>query len=110
MSGGDLEANLKYCDREFSTLLQNSSDLISQIDRNLRFLYVSPSVSLLCGIPTEAFVGKTAQELVVRFHVSAEFDESCRRVFATGKRVDEEFEYGERWDSVRINPAVDTSG
>jgi PAS domain S-box-containing protein len=110
MSSGGLEANLRHCEREFSTLVQNSSDLISQLDRNRRFLYVSPSVSLLCGLPADDFIGKTPQELGIRFHDSAKFEESCSRVFETARRIDEEIVYGDRSYSVRIIPEVDTNG
>ena len=39
-----LEQELEGREREFSTLVENSPDIISRLDRNLRYLYVSPIV------------------------------------------------------------------
>jgi PAS domain S-box-containing protein len=110
MASEKLEQNLKHCDREFSVLVENSTELISQVDRELRFLYVSPSVGLLCGIAADDFIGKTVQELGIRFHNSAGFEEGCRRVFETRQRLDEEFTYGDRCYSARIVPEIDIDG
>jgi PAS domain S-box-containing protein len=104
------EPTVKDCEREFSTLVENSSDLISQLDRNFRFLYVSPSVATLFGIPAGEFIGKTAEQLGIKFHESVGFAESCARVFETAERVDEEFMYGDRWYKVRIIPEIDMQG
>ncbi len=48
--GGDitdrkaLEENLRLSEREFSTIVRNSPDIICRLDRNLRYIYVSPSM------------------------------------------------------------------
>lgn len=110
MSSEESEPNFKYCGREFSTLVENSPDLISQLDRNLRFLYVSRSVQTLFGIPGQDFIGKTVRELGIPLHDCPGFDESCKQVFETGQRVDREFTYGERAYNVRIIPEVDMEG
>jgi two-component system NarL family sensor kinase len=110
MLSDESEPNVKDSEREFSTLVENSPDLISQLDRNLRFVYVSPSVAMLFGIPAGDFIGKTGKELGIPLHDSVGFEESCRRVFETAKRVDEEFMYGEKWYQVRIVPEIDMQG
>jgi len=110
MSMEELDANFKYCEREFSTLAENSSDLISQLDRDFRFLYVSRSVQALWGIPCRDFIGKTAGELGIPLHNCPEFEESCRQVFKTAQRIDREFTFGERVYKVRIIPEIDMQG
>jgi PAS domain S-box-containing protein len=67
---------------------------------------VSPSVQALYGIPAQEFLGKTARELGIPLHDSEGFEESCKEVFETGRRVEKEFDYGGRWYSARIIPEV----
>jgi len=110
MSREEFESTFNYCEREFSTLAENSPDLISQLDRDLRFLYVSRSVQTLFGIPSNDFIGKTCVELGIPLHDCPGFAESCKQVFETGQRVDREFMYGERSYKVRIIPEVDMQG
>jgi len=110
MFSEEKEPNVKDYEKEFSILLENSPDLISQLDRDLRFTFVSQSVALLVGTPAADFVGKTPHDLGIKLHDTIGFEESCKRVFETAERVDEQFVYGDRWYDVRIIPEIDMQG
>jgi len=49
--------NLQKNEREFRSLAEHSPDLISRVDRDGRYLYVSPAVAALTGLPPESFIG-----------------------------------------------------
>jgi PAS domain S-box-containing protein len=66
MFSEEKEPNVKDYEKEFSILLENSPDLISQLDRDLRFIFVSQSVALLVGTPAADFVGKTPHDLGIK--------------------------------------------
>lgn len=58
------EEELKSSEIRFRSLIQNSSDLISVIDREGRFLYQSPSVLRILGYQPDEFIGRGAYELI----------------------------------------------
>ncbi|HEY6802327.1 MAG TPA: PAS domain S-box protein [Pyrinomonadaceae bacterium] len=72
-----LEENLRLSEREFSTLLQNSPDVIARLDRHLRYIYISPSIERVTGLPPEHFVGKTPRELDLADYDWLGFEEHC---------------------------------
>jgi PAS domain S-box-containing protein len=90
--------------------MENLPDIISRLDRNLRFLYVSPNVKLLFGISAEHFVGKKPREVGVESHDWSGFEKACRQVFATGKATNREFVRGDRCYRARIVPEFGPAG
>ena len=60
-----LEEELRLSEREFSTLVQNSPDIIARLDRNLRYIYISRAVSKITDTPTESLIGKTPSEIAL---------------------------------------------
>lgn len=72
-------------ERAFRRLAENSPDLIARMDKDLRYLYVSPTVAEASGIPAETFIGKTNQELGLPEEAVCVWDENDRAVFASGQ-------------------------
>jgi PAS domain S-box-containing protein len=105
-----LEKELEGREREFSTLVENSPDIISRLDRNLRYVYVSPVVERALGLSPRQFIGKTTQEIGAPPHDWAAFEASCRRALETGEIVDREFSYAGRHYHSRLIPEVGASG
>jgi PAS domain S-box-containing protein len=54
------EKDRRLSEREFSTLVENSPDVICRLDRDLRYIYVSPALEALTGVLNESFLGKTS--------------------------------------------------
>ncbi|MBI5640031.1 MAG: PAS domain S-box protein [Nitrospirae bacterium] len=50
-------------EHEFRVLTENSPDCIALHDRELRHIYVNPSISRATGIPQEKFIGETIRDM-----------------------------------------------
>lgn len=79
------QAALVQQERLFRTLVENSPDIITRFDRNLRHLYVSPSSEAVVGIPADSRLGKTYADLGLPETAYAPWERALRTVFATGK-------------------------
>jgi PAS domain S-box-containing protein len=103
-----LESELRQREQQFKMVAENAPDIISRIDAEFRHIYVSPSVELATGIPSEQFVGKTNVELGMPEDLYRFWHDSLRQVFATGQEQTIEFKFptlnGIRWYQARIVP------
>jgi PAS domain S-box-containing protein len=97
-------------EREFSTLVENSPDIISRLDRELRYIYVSPNLERFAGVATETFIGKTPGEVNISGYDSLGFESSCREAITRKQTVVREFEYQERHFRTRIIPELSANG
>lgn len=77
--------------REYDILLRCSPDVISRLDQNLRYLYVSPSIQHVTGLPPDAFLGKTNRELGLPAALVDQWDAALYEVFRTGVEARIEF-------------------
>ncbi|MFL6697049.1 MAG: PAS domain S-box protein [Vitreoscilla sp.] len=87
-------AALTQRERQFATLVENSPDIFSRLDRNLRHLYVSPIVERYTGVPAISHLGRTAAEMGMMPDVQADWDRAVRRVFDTGNVGAIKFRFG----------------
>ena len=103
-----LESELRQREQQFKMVAENAPDIISRVDAEFRHLYVSASVELATGIPSEQFVGKTNVELGMPEDLYRVWHDSLRQVFATGQEQTIEFKFptlnGIRWYQARIVP------
>ncbi|WP_333458008.1 PAS domain S-box protein [Microcoleus sp. Pol10D4] len=103
-----LESELRQREQQFKMVAENSPDIISRVDAEFRHIYVSPSVEVATGIPSEQFVGKTNVELGMPEDLYRVWHDSLRQVFATGQEQTIEFKFptlnGIRWYQARIVP------
>lgn len=99
---------------EFKTLVENSPDIISRIDRNMRHLYVNPAVVKLAGIDPSEYIGKTKAELGLPPNVVAAWDEAAEAAFRTGQEQRLDFDNvvdgRTHFFSGRIVPETDQHG
>ncbi|HJV52713.1 MAG TPA: PAS domain-containing protein [Noviherbaspirillum sp.] len=86
------EEQLHRREIEFKTLVENSPDIISRIDRNMRHLYVNPAIVKLAGIEPSAYIGKTKAELGLPAPLVAAWDEAVAAAFRTGQEQRVEFD------------------
>jgi PAS domain S-box-containing protein len=75
----------------FTTLVEHIPDIVSRLDRDLRFIYISPAVTPITGRPWQAYIGKprTNQGLPPEYAQARE--ELSRKVFETGQEQRLEF-------------------
>ena len=58
-----MEEELASREREYRTLVESIPDFIARFDKEVRHLYVNPSISRAFGVPLEQIIGKTLREL-----------------------------------------------
>ncbi|HBL60643.1 MAG TPA: hypothetical protein DDZ80_19980 [Cyanobacteria bacterium UBA8803] len=80
-------------EQEFRALVENSPDVISRFDRQLRHVYVSPVIERITEIPPAAFIGKTNRELGMPEELVSSWEAALQKVFDTGESELIEFEY-----------------
>ncbi|EGK86501.1 PAS domain S-box protein [Microcoleus vaginatus PCC 9802] len=109
-----LELELWQREQQFKMLAENAPDIISRSDAEFRHLYVSPSVELATGIPSEQFLGKTNAELGMPEEMYRVWHDSLQQVFERGSEQTIEFKfptsYGIRWYQSRIVPEFAPDG
>ena len=78
------EAESKVAARLFRTLVENLPDVISRLNPDLHFLYMSPSVQAVTGLRPEEFLGKTSRELGMPADLLDTWETALRRVLSSG--------------------------
>jgi PAS domain S-box-containing protein len=85
------EEKLHRREQDFKTLVENSPDGISRIDRNKRHIYVNPAVGAVSGLQAEDYLGKTKAELGLPPDLVHAWDTATDAAFETG--VEQRFEF-----------------
>lgn len=110
----NMEEQLHRREREFKTLVENSPDIISRIDRHMRHLYVNPAIETLANVPASAYIGKTKAELGLPPTVVQAWDTAAQAAFDTGVEqrlyFDHTIDGRMRYFSGRVIPEVDRHG
>ena len=71
-------------ERQFSTLVENSPDIVARFDRQLRHVYVSPAVERYSGRSSAEHIGKTHAELGMAPALLLCWNAAIEAVFASG--------------------------
>jgi PAS domain S-box-containing protein len=103
---------LEERERQYRTLIENSPDIITRYDENLRVTFVNSTVESSTGRPSQFYVGKTLYEL----GIAEQQISSIKQVFASGEPQRLEYSAaipgsGEfRYFQARIIPEFDGPG
>jgi len=102
------EEDLRKREESFRALAENSPDIIERFDEEIRHIYVNPLAAKLHGMPAEALIGKTNQEIGIPEHNWRFWKERIQRVFESGQAIEEENEFpttgGKRIYQSRLTP------
>ena len=108
-----LEEELRHREREFSTLVENSPDVIGRLDRHLRYTYVSPTLEKVVGLSPDELKGRTPTELGKgdpEFAAYQVFEACCREALETKQAVHRSIEYRGRSYWTRVIPELSEDG
>ena len=78
-------AALTRRERQFATLVENSPDIFARLDRDLRYLYVSPIIERYTGVPAADHVGRIRVDAGLSIQTQADWESAVRQVFASGR-------------------------
>ena len=93
-----------------STLVENSPDVICRLDRDRRYIYASPTLEAVTGVPITSYLGKTLREAAQPGFDWKSFDAACRTAIESRKLVHHSFTFNERHYSTRIIPEFSFDG
>jgi PAS domain S-box-containing protein len=101
-------------EREFKALVENSPDVISRLDRNLRYLYANPAIEKVLGLMPQHCLGKSRAELGLPENLWKPWDQQSRQAFETGRETVFDFSIqranGPRHYQCRIVPELGKDG
>lgn len=86
-----VEDALRRRERELQTLTDNSPDILTRFDRQLRYLFVNAAIEAATGHPPESFIGRTNRELGMPPALCDLWDTTIQAVFADGQPRSIEF-------------------
>lgn len=101
-------------DQELQSLADNTPDILSRFDRDLRHVFVNAAVLKATGRPASDFIGRTNRELGMPEHLCELWEEASRSVFETGQPRTIEFDFntvgGTRHYLARLVPEFGPNG
>ena len=101
---------LQRGEREFSTLVENSPDIIARLDRNLHYIYMSPELERATGISPDEFIGKTPRQVPLKDYDWRTFEASCREAITRKAAVHRAIDYEGRNYWTRVIPEFGLDG
>ncbi len=106
--------SLRRSQQAYSSLAENSSDVISRIDRNYRYLYVNTVVEKYTGLPAAEYIGKTVRDFDFEEEFCDFWKESLEKVFLSGRPFETQFNLEFNGQTVifdwRLNPEFAADG
>jgi PAS domain S-box-containing protein len=101
---------LQRSEREFSTLVENSPDIIARLDHALRYIYISPGLERAMGISPDEFIGKTPSQVPLKDYDWENFEACCYEAIKEKKTIHRAIEYGSRNYWTRVVPELTANG
>lgn len=80
-------------ERQFSTLVENSPDIIARMDEGFRYMYVSPAIEYYTGLKPADCIGRTSSELNMPEAYCTTWRQVLMGVFSGGEARRIKFEF-----------------
>ena len=74
-------------ERQYHSLVENTPDVISRWNRDLKLIYANSAAELKTGVPRESLYGKTSSEMGQPDELAFPWMEKLRTVFETGQQA-----------------------
>jgi PAS domain S-box-containing protein len=87
------EAAVRLRERQLHTLAENTPDILTRFDRQLRHLYVNQAATEVTGLSTEQLLGRTHREIGISPELCDRWETALRETFADGQRRRVAFTY-----------------
>ena len=87
-----VEEMIRNREAQTATLLAHLPDIVARFDRSLRFMYISPAVEQVTGLPPEHYIGKTHLEAGLPEEVARRLCSSLTIIFDAAQMDTLEFE------------------
>jgi len=101
-------------EREFRALADNSPDVLTRFDRQLRHVFVNNAITRITGLAPAELIGKTNRELDMPMPLAEQWEEALQSVFITGQPRSLEFSFdglaGRQHFSSRLVPESAADG
>jgi PAS domain S-box-containing protein len=87
------EEATRRAESKVRALVENAKDVIARFDKDRRYLYVNPAITLYTQLQPEAFIGKRFGNSGVPESQVALWNQAHQKVCETGKAIEFEFVY-----------------
>ncbi|MEX0730282.1 MAG: PAS domain S-box protein [Aquisalimonadaceae bacterium] len=87
----NVERELRQREAAFQALVENSPDVISRLDRNLRYIYINSTVEKYTGVAPQHHIGRKSTEVGIDATTASLWENHYRRAFDEGQPQDFEF-------------------
>jgi PAS domain S-box-containing protein len=101
---------LQRSEQDFSTLVENSPDIIARLDRDLRYIYMSPELERSLGVSPDDFIGRTSGQVPLKNYDWRGFEACCREAIESKQTVHRAVDYGGRTFWTRFIPEAGRDG
>jgi len=108
------EEELRQREKNFSTLIENTPDMIVRFNLDLQHIYVNAAVEHQLGVPAHRFIGKTFLEIDGPPEQLKSMHQLLKKALETGKEQQTEQSFslpsGQKYFQTRIVPERDEKG
>ncbi|WP_437963164.1 PAS domain S-box protein [Sorangium sp. So ce260] len=105
-----LEEELRRRERQLTSLMANSPDVIFRLDPEMRCTFTTSAVEAVTGLPPEHYLGRHGFETCLPREMCEASEAACREAARTGKQQRIEFAMGERRYRTRFIPELGPDG
>ncbi len=84
---------LRRKDNELRSLTDNSPDILTRFDRQLRHVFINAAITRVTGYPPAYFLGKSNRELGMPEELCLRLERAMWHVFSTGEAQQVSFDY-----------------